>query len=159
MEKEDRINQLKRHVFYELLAEAGRVMVLVRYSPYVILGKRGFVGDEMDAGITLAFTAGMKFSWDEYGITAQLAFGSSPQKCFIPAGSIAAIYSPELKVQFFCGGSEKASAKQKATGEPGGIAEAGAETGSEGHKSRVDTRNVIDVDFVRKKRIDKPEKE
>ena len=159
MEKEERINNLKRHIFYELLAEAGRVMILVKYSPYVILGKRGFVGDEMEAGITLAFNTEMKYSWDEYGITALLAFGSSPQKCFIPAGSIAAIYSPELKMKFFCGGSEKAFAKQKATGESGGISEAGVETGIDGDKSRIDSRNVINVDFVNRKRIDKGEDE
>jgi hypothetical protein len=159
MEKEERINNLKRHIFYEFLAEAGRVMVLVRYSPSVILGKRGFVGDEMEVGITLAFNTEMKFSWDEYGITAMLAFGASPQKCFIPADSIAAIYSPELKMQFFCGGSAKAPARQKATGESGGIPGAGVETGIDADKSRLDSRNVINVDFVRKKRIDKGEDE
>jgi hypothetical protein len=159
MEKEERINNLKRHIFYELLAEAGRVMIAVRYSPYVILGKRGFVGDEMDAGITLAFKQEMKFSWDEYGITALLAFGSSAHKCFIPADSIAAIYSPELKLQFFCGGIEKTSAKQKTSGKSGGIPEADVETGIDGHKRRADDRNVINVDFVHKKRIDKDEEE
>ena len=88
-----------------------------------------------------------------------LAFGSSPQKCFIPVGSIAAIYCPELKTQFFCGGGEKTTAKQKTTVESGDIPEAVAGTGIDGHKSRGDNRNVINVDFVRKKRIDKNENE
>ena len=124
-------------------------MVLVRHSPDVIIGKRGFVGDEKDAGLTLAFNTQMKFAWDEFGITATLAFGASPQKCYIPAGSIAAIYSPELRVQLFTTVSEKNNA-----GKP----EAAVSINSTYDKMPVsDRENVISVDFVHKKRMDKEE--
>jgi hypothetical protein len=148
MEKEERINNLKRHIFYELLAGAGRVMILVRYSPDVIIGKRGFVGDEVETGITLALNPQMKFSWDDYGITAVLAFGASSQKCFIPAGSIAAVYSPELKTQFFAPVDEKNNHKIS-SGRGATSKEAAPDTAKGGH----DSGNVINVDFVHKKRM------
>ena len=125
-------------------------MVLVRYSSEVIIGKRGFVGDEKDAGLTLAFNTQMKFAWDESGITATLAFGTSPQKCYIPAGSIAAIYSPELRVQLFTAVSEKNHVKKTAA----------PLTGSNDDNDGIlaqGGKNVINVDFVHKKRLDKEE--
>lgn len=151
MEKEERINKLKRHIFFELLAEAGRVMILVRYSPDVIIGKRGFVGDELDSGITLAFNPQMKFSWDDYGITAVLAFGASAQKCFIPVGSIAAVYSPELKTQFFAPVDEHT--KYNRPSDSGGFAKDIKTDRSKGHGSG----NIINVDFVHKKILDNDE--
>jgi hypothetical protein len=152
VEKEERVNNLKKHIFYELLSEAGRVMILVKYSPDVVIGRRGFVGDEKKAGLTLAFNGRMKFAWDDYGITATLAFGTSSQKCFIPAGSIAAVYSPEMRVQLFTAVADNNNLKKRA----------GADTGCElpeDLKSGQDSGNVINVDFVRRKRIENEETE
>lgn len=152
MEKDERVNNLKKHTFYELLSETGRVMILVKYSPDVVIGRRGFVGDEKKAGLTLAFNERIKFVWDDYGITATLAFGTSSQKCFIPAGSIAAVYSPEMRVQLFTAVSENNNLNEKA----------GADTGGEPAddlKSGQDGGNIINVDFVRKKRIENEETE
>jgi stringent starvation protein B len=94
------LNSLKKHVFCELLRIAGRVFVLVRYSEHVVLGNRSFNAEEKKKGIVLVFNSGMHFQWDEYGITATLVFGSSPQKCFIPVDDIAAVYSHEVGAQF-----------------------------------------------------------
>lgn len=149
MENEERINNLKKHLFYELLDMAGRVMVLVKYSPGVIIGNRGFVGKEKEAGIVLVFTPKMKFTWDDYGIAATLAFGSAPQKCFIPAGSIAAVYSPELNVQFVSSVSERQAAKGVA------VPQKGVDEVPEGEVGG----NVISVDFVHRKKLNKDENE
>jgi hypothetical protein len=146
MEKQARINKLKKHVFFELLSETGRVMILVKYSPDVIIGKRGFVGDEKKAGITLAFNDRINFVWDDYGITATLTFGASTQKCLIPVGCIAAIYSPEMKVQLFTAVADKKEARKQSGPEDVGDNNA-LKYGEEGGK-------VINVDFVRKKRLE-----
>lgn len=143
VDEEERLNGLKKHVFYELLDLAGRVMVMVKYSPDVIIGNRGFVGEEKESGIILVFNPKMKFSWDGRGISATLVFGAAPQKCFIPSDSIAAIYSPELNTQFVTAFQEKQAAEdanEKKT-EPG--------TKGAGH---VD-KNVISVDFIQKKKV------
>ena len=100
METAASLNSLKKHVFYELLHIGGRVFILVRYSEHVVLGNRGLTADERENGIVLVFNPGMNFQWDDYGITATLVFGSSPQKCFIPVDDIAAVYSSDLNVQF-----------------------------------------------------------
>jgi len=100
METAAGLNRLKKHVFYELLHIGGRVFMLVRYSEQVVLGNRGLTAAERENGIVLVFNTGMNFQWDDYGITATLVFGSSPQKCFIPVDDIAAVYSSELNVQF-----------------------------------------------------------
>lgn len=96
----DGLNSLKRHVFYELMNIAGRVFILVRSSEDVLLGKRLLTQEEKENGIVLVFNPGMKFEWDDYGITATLVFGSLPQKCVIPADRIEAVYSPEANAQF-----------------------------------------------------------
>jgi hypothetical protein len=108
------------------------------------------VGDEKDAGLTLAFNTQMKFAWDDFGITATLAFGASPQKCYIPAGGIAAVYSPELRVQLFTAVSEKNQAKDPL---PPVTISRDADHGALGQGGK----NVINVDFVHKKRLDKEE--
>jgi hypothetical protein len=95
-----RLNSLKKHVFFELFNLAQRVFVLVRYSDHVVLGNRGFTSEEKEKGIVLVFNSGMQFQWDEYGIAATLVFGSSAQKCFIPAEDIIAVYSYEPDIQF-----------------------------------------------------------
>ncbi len=134
--EEERINRLKKHVFYELLDLAGRVMLLVKYSPDVIIGNRGFIGEEKDSGIILVFNPKMKFSWDEHGIAATLVFGSAPQKCFIPQSSIAAIYSPELNTQFVTAFQEKQPAAD-----------------SQEKRNEAGTNKVISVDFIHKKKV------
>lgn len=96
----DSLNSLKKHVFYELMNIAGRVFILVRSSEDVLLGKRLLTQEEKENGIVLVFNPGMKFEWDDYGITATLVFGNLPQKCVIPADRIEAVYSPEANAQF-----------------------------------------------------------
>jgi hypothetical protein len=158
MEKEERLNSLKKHIFYELLDVAERVMVLVRHSPDVVIGNRGFVGEEKESGVVLVFNPKMKFTWDEYGISATLVFGSAPQKCFIPAGSIAAVYSPELNIQFVAGGYERAASTES-------VRDEGKSTGhiavrKYGTDALVASdKNVISVDFVHKKKLNKGENE
>ena len=95
-----KLNNLKKHIFLEFMDTIGRAFALVRYSENVVLGNRGFTQDEKDNGIVLVFNSKMNFLWDEHGITANLVFGTSPQKCFIPADSVMAVYSPELNAQF-----------------------------------------------------------
>jgi hypothetical protein len=90
---------IKRDLFYRLMDDAGRVFVHVRPSMELEIGRRGLVGDELNNGITLVFNSHMKFDWGDYGIEVTLVFGSTPEKCFIPADAIDAVYSPELKVQ------------------------------------------------------------
>ncbi len=153
MENEERLNNLKKHIFYEILDMAERVMVLVRYSPEVIIGNRGFVGEEKDTGIILVFNPGMKFNWDESGISAALVFGATPQKCFIPAGSVAAVYSPELNVQFVAGGSERNPSKDAVRYEAGS-APAVLKNGA---KTVMADKNIINVDFVHKKKLGRDE--
>jgi hypothetical protein len=94
------LNNLKKYIFFEFINLAGRAFILVRHSENVILGNRGFTAEEKENGIILVFNSRMNFMWDDYGITATLVFGTSPQKCFIPADDIVAVYSPELNAQF-----------------------------------------------------------
>lgn len=131
-----KINDLKKTVFYEMLNMAGRVFILVRYSDNVIIGDRGFTGDEKGNGIVLVFNQEMNFSWNEAGITASLVFGSSPQKCFIPAEDIMMIYSPELNSQFVT--ALKPS-------EEGRLDE------NEGESLAKDGEKVVRIDFSKKK--------
>jgi len=94
------MNSLKKDVFYRMLDMAGRAFIVARYSENVMIGNRGFTEEEKKDGIVLVFNKSMNFSWDDVGITSSLVFGTSPQKCFIPADDIVAIYSPELNSQF-----------------------------------------------------------
>jgi hypothetical protein len=94
------LNDLKRHIFFDFIDKTGRAFILVRYSDDVVLGNRGFTAEEKENGIILVFNSRMNFLWDDYGITATLVFGTSPQKCFIPADDIMAVYSPDLNAQF-----------------------------------------------------------
>jgi hypothetical protein len=158
MEYEERLNNLKKQIFYEFLDMAGRVMVLVKYSPDVVIGNRGFIGEEKESGIILVFNPKMKFTWDEYGISTTLVFGAAAQKCFIPAGSIEAVYSAELNAQFVAAVHERQMAKDIA----------GSETGSEGpsagtrNSTKIVTeadKKIISVDFVHKKKLNKDENE
>jgi hypothetical protein len=92
--------ELKREVFSRLIELAGRAYIQVRPSEGVRIGRRGLIGEEKEKGIVLVFNQMMKFRWDEYGLSATLLFGSSPEKCFIPAEDIVGIYSPELGAHF-----------------------------------------------------------
>jgi hypothetical protein len=135
------VNNLKRHVFFEFLNHSGRAFVLVRYSDDVILGNRGFTAEEKENGIVLVFNSRMNFLWDEYGITATLVFGTSPQKCFIPADDIIAVYSPELNAEFLT--SPQPAIPKQASGVQAKKQEA---------KAKEQTlENVIKVDFTKKR--------
>ncbi|HXX80953.1 MAG TPA: ClpXP protease specificity-enhancing factor SspB [Thermodesulfovibrionales bacterium] len=97
---DQKLNELKRKVFQEILDIVGRVFIVARHSEHVIIGKRGFTEEEKKDGIVLVFNVHMNFVWDESGISSTLVFGTTPQKCFVPAADIVAIYSPELQCQF-----------------------------------------------------------
>jgi hypothetical protein len=94
------LDELKKQVFYEMLNIVGRVFIAVRYGENVVIGKRGFLPQEMEKGLVLVFNQKMNFTWDDVGITTTLAFGTTPEKCFIPQESIITIFSPELNAQF-----------------------------------------------------------
>lgn len=95
------INALKRHIFYELMNLVGRVFIIVRYHEDVKIGRRGFLPEEKEKGIVLVFNHNMNFQWHEWGIEAKLIFGGLVEHCLIPVEHIIAIYSPEIKTQFF----------------------------------------------------------
>lgn len=94
------MNELKKTVFYELLNMAGRVFIMVRCTDELIIGKRGFTEEEKKNGLVLVFNTKMNFIWDAYGLSGTLMFGTVPQECYVPAGNIIAINSPELNAQF-----------------------------------------------------------
>jgi hypothetical protein len=150
MENKERIGDLKRHIFYELLDMVGRVMVLVKYSPDVVIGNRGFVGEEKEAGIILVFNPKMKFTWDEFGITATLVFGAAPQKCFVPADSIAAVYSQELNAQFITSNPERHALMENVASVEGEGSKPGKRNGVVRKTAADSEKNVISVDFVKK---------
>jgi hypothetical protein len=104
------LDELRKQIFFDMLALAGRVFVAVRYADDVVIGNRGFLPQEKEKGIILVFNQKMKFTWDDKGITATLVFGSTPEKCFIPQERIMNIFSPELNAQFSTFPEEKAAA-------------------------------------------------
>lgn len=134
-------NALKKTVFYEMLKLAGRVFIVARYSERVVVGNRGFTEDEKENGIVLVFNSSMNFSWDDEGIASTLVFGTSPERCFIPADDIVAIYSPEMNSRFITSPppSAETSDKQDKTAIPRGV-----------HEDRTGS-NVVKVDFTRRR--------
>ena len=94
------MHDLKKQIFYDMLALAGRVFVVVRHSEGVEIGSRGFLPAEREKGLVLVFNSRMNFSWDDSGISAKLVFGSTTENCFIPHREIVSIFSPELSAQF-----------------------------------------------------------
>jgi hypothetical protein len=94
------LNNIKMKVFFDLLNLMGRVYIIVRYSEDVVLGNREFTEQEMENGLILVFNAKTNFTWKDDAIEAKLVFGASPQKCYIPAEHVVAVYSPELNTQF-----------------------------------------------------------
>jgi hypothetical protein len=129
-----RLNGLKKNIFYEMLDMAGRVFIVARYSEDVVIGNRGFTEEEKRNGIVLVFNKSMNFTWDDFGISSTLVFGTSPQKCFVPLDHIVAIYSPELRSQFIT------------SSEIPGSEETGEKAGP----------NVVQVDFTKKKASRRP---
>ena len=136
---QSKTSELKKRVFHGMLDLAGRVFVVARFSEKVIIGTRGFTEDEKKNGIVLVFNTSMNFSWDDSGLSSALVFGTSPQKCFIPADDIVAIYSPELNSQFITALPPNAETieEQEKTAVEAGEEEAGSK--------------VVKVDFTRKR--------
>ena len=125
------LDELKRDIFYGFMELAGRAYIQVRPSEAVRIGRRGFVGEEKDKGIVLVFNQKMKFTWDEAGLSASLVFGTSPEKCFVPAEDIVAIYSPDIGAHFTISPGDGDETTEGGTGEP--------------------DDNVIKVDFKKKR--------
>lgn len=94
-----KLNDLKKHIFFEILELAGRVFIIVDYDESVVIGKRGFLPEEKERGLVLVFNSKMKFNWDNDAITATLVFGNTPEKCYIPINTIAGVFSPDLRIQ------------------------------------------------------------
>jgi hypothetical protein len=136
---QSKTNELKKKVFYGMLDLAGRVFIVARYSENVSIGNRGFTEEEKKNGIVLVFNTSMTFTWDDFGISTTLVFGTSPHKCFIPVDDIVAIYSPELNSQLITAEPPRAEALDK---EGKAAAEAPAEEAGS---------NVVKVDFTRKR--------
>ncbi len=132
-ETDIRLNELKRHIFYELLDLSGRVFVVVRNAENVIIGNRGFLPEEEEKGLILVFNKGMKFQWDDFGIDARLVFGTTPQHCIVPAEHIMGVYCPELNSQFLC------------------LTDIGPETSLESTTREEKPSKVVKVDFRKKK--------
>ncbi|TAN45083.1 MAG: hypothetical protein EPN22_03560 [Nitrospirae bacterium] len=144
------LNSLKKHIFYEFLNLAGRVYVLARHSENVILGHRGFTSEEKENGIVLVFNSKMNFHWDDYGITATLVFGTSPQKCFIPVDDIIAVYSPDLSAQFVLNPNAARNTETQDLTDR----KISAVPAHKASKEAKPSKNVIKVDFTRKTKTD-----
>ena len=95
-----KIQELIKHVFFDVMDIAGRVFVAIAYSDMVKIGTRGFLAEEKERGLVLVFNKQMNFQWQDEGINTSLIFNGTLHKCFIPISNIMAIYSPELKLQF-----------------------------------------------------------
>lgn len=140
------LSDIKKDLFYRLLDDAGRVFIHVRPSMELEIGRRGLVGEELNNGITLVFNSHMNFDWGDFGIEVTLVFGTTPEKCFIPAEAIEAVYSPELKVQLLTEQVEgEGDRKGKQVSE-----EKERPSEHQAVTAKVDGK-VIEVDFHRKK--------
>lgn len=133
------LEELKKQVFYDMLNIAGRVFIAVRYDRDVIIGRRGFLPEEREKGLVLVFNQKMQFTWDDTGIITTLAFGTTPEKCFIPQESIITIFSPELNAQFSALSTEGEALKEPQKKMK--IAE----------KKTTSDKKIINVDFGKKK--------
>lgn len=141
-----KMDELKKIVFYEMLNMAGRVFIMVRCTDDVIIGKRGFTEEEKKNGLVLVFNTKMNFTWDAYGLSGTLMFGTMPQECYVPAKNIIAINSPELNAQFVAA-PQPQKEDDLNRGEPEGGKLQKSPEKTEGSK-------VVQVDF--KKKRDKP---
>jgi hypothetical protein len=94
-----------RNLFYDLLNDYGRVLILVKHSDLTFIGNRGFTDEEKEKGLILVFNNKnyKTLQWTEDGgIIAALGFGVSnrAEKCFIHHNDIVAVFSPDAKVKF-----------------------------------------------------------
>lgn len=132
------LEELKKQVFYDLLNIVGRVFIAVRYGNDVVIGNRGFLPQEREKGLVLVFNRKMNFIWDDVGLTTTLAFGTTPEKCFIPRESIMTIFSPELNAQFSALSKEGESSEEP-------------QKKIKTEKKTSSGKKVISVDFRKKK--------
>lgn len=140
------LNDLKKNMFFELLNLAGRVYVVVRFSPDVDLGRRTFTPEEQKSGLTLVFTTRMAIQWDSVGLSTTLTFGAQPCRCFIPSHDMIAIYSPDLQVQLTASPDEALSRKPCCT-------DASCRDSAPSQKTAGKKRGtLIEVDFAKKLR-------
>ena len=137
------LNDIKMRVFFDLLNLVGRVYVIVRYSTEVSLGNREFSEQEMENGLILVFNAKTNFTWKDGAIEAKLVFGASPQRCYIPAEHVVAVYSPELNTQFVV--------TYKSADDPTIPADAGADKDAAA-AVKPEPDNILRVDFKKKKK-------
>lgn len=144
------VNTLKRYIFYEFLNLIGRVYILVRHSDNVVLGNRGFLDDEKEKGLILVFNTRIPLTWDEYGITATLVFGTSPQRCFIPADDVVAVYSPELNAQFITSPFQEYT--RQSARKPAHVESTDESAVRPGPKA-IPQSKVVSVDFKKKKKL------
>jgi hypothetical protein len=100
-------NQIKylRNLFYDLLNDYGRALVVVKYSDQTIIGARGFTEQEKEKGLILVFNSRnhKNLQWTEDGgIVAALGFGANNriENCFIHNEDIVSVFSPDAKVKF-----------------------------------------------------------
>jgi hypothetical protein len=131
------INDLKKHIFYEMLDLAERVFILVNYSEKVVIGTRGFLPEEKEKGLVLVFNKRMTFEWTGGAITARLMFGSRSEECFVPAAEIVSVFSPELSAHFSVSPAARDVPRQKRS-------KPKVETSSRGKK-------VVKVDFGKRR--------
>lgn len=100
-------NQIKylQNLFYDLLNDYGRPLIIVKYSDQTIIGAGGFTEEEKEKGLVLVFNNRhhKNLQWTEDGcIVAALGFGSSNriENCFIHHEDIVAVFCPEARVKF-----------------------------------------------------------
>jgi stringent starvation protein B len=134
------LNNIKMRVFFDLLNLVGRVYVIVRYSEEVHLGNREFSDQEMENGLILVFNAKTNFTWKDDAIEAKLVFGAGPQKCYIPAEHVVAVYSPELNTQFVV------------TYRAGADGATPDESQKDSAAVKPESDNILRVDFQKKKK-------
>jgi hypothetical protein len=131
------LEELRREVFARLLDLAGRVYIHVMPSEHVIIGRRGFKGQEQEDGIILVFNRQMKYHWHDGLIEATMSFGGVIEKCTIPVGEIIEIFSPDLGVQMILQPSE-------------GLHAVRDEEDVEADSPEEGDHRVIQVDFTRR---------
>jgi len=157
MEKDDirqKLNELKRTTFYELLNLIGRVFIVVRYSENVSIGNRGFLPEERQKGLILVLNSTMNFIWDDYGISTKLVFGNSVERCFIPTDDIISVYSPELNSQLVVGPQTASEAHEPEDAEKTAHSHHIEKETEEEFPKDVDRKKskVVKVDFQKKRK-------
>ncbi len=138
------LNELKKRIFFDMLDLVGRVFIVARHSPDVVIGKRGFLPEEKKKGIVLVFNRRMNFEWGANAISAKLVFGAVTHECFIPLEAIISIFSPELSAQFSVSPEVASSAGDKI------ITEKTLSKPSDKQVKSADDK-VVRIDFNKKK--------